>query len=277
MKREIAKSRPESRPRPRQRRDFFLGFMFEPWNWRELSNFTQSRSRSRREDFSSVRDPARSLSRPIHTPSQQPTPLKSQELCVPVEILGRTCGHHMENLVRVERSPHPLSPTPPNPPHPRPPPTSPPPISWCVVCLCVVLQHHTHQSSTFFQPPPTPVCVWCVSCSAAVPARRPDLFNAGWAGTARRAGSYWSPIPLLAYRRRKKWCLYAIQLRGMTSCRHGSQCCQVAEIPAKKLKRGRRKKKFVAEFRLILPKTGRKGGCRKFSKKFLIFSCDNHV
>jgi hypothetical protein len=30
MKREIAKSRPESRPRPRQRRDFFLGFMFEP-------------------------------------------------------------------------------------------------------------------------------------------------------------------------------------------------------------------------------------------------------
>ncbi len=27
-----AKSRPESRPRPRQRRDFFLGFMFEPRN-----------------------------------------------------------------------------------------------------------------------------------------------------------------------------------------------------------------------------------------------------
>ena len=32
---------------------------------------------------------------------------------------------------------------------------------------------------------------------AAVPARRPDLFNAGRAGTARRAGSYWSPFPLL--------------------------------------------------------------------------------
>ena len=88
MKREIAKSRPESRPRPRQRRDFFLGFMFEPRNRQELSNFAQTLSRSRREDFSSVRDPARSLSRPIHTPPQQPTPLKSQELCVPVEILG---------------------------------------------------------------------------------------------------------------------------------------------------------------------------------------------
>jgi hypothetical protein len=30
MKREIAKSRPESRPRSRQRCNFFLGFMFEP-------------------------------------------------------------------------------------------------------------------------------------------------------------------------------------------------------------------------------------------------------
>jgi hypothetical protein len=35
------------------------------------------------------------------------------------------------------------------------------------------------------------------------------------------------------------------------------QGCQ-AEIPAKKLKRGH-KKKFLAEFWLILPKTGRKG------------------
>ncbi len=47
----------------------------------------------------------------------------------------------------------------------------------------------------FLQPPP-PLCVCGVSCSAAVPARRPDLFNAGRAGTARRAGSYWSPILL---------------------------------------------------------------------------------
>jgi hypothetical protein len=36
------------------------------------------------------------------------------------------------------------------------------------------------------------------------------------------------------------------------------QGCQ-AEIPAKKLKRGHKKKKFLAEFWLILPKTGRKG------------------
>jgi len=63
MKREIAKSRAWIETEARQRRDFFLGFMFEPRNRRELSNFAQSRSRSRRENFSSVRDPARSLSR----------------------------------------------------------------------------------------------------------------------------------------------------------------------------------------------------------------------
>jgi hypothetical protein len=45
-----------------------------------------------------------------------------------------------------------------------------------------------------------------------------------------------------------------------------AQCCQVAEIPAQKLKRGRRKKKFVAEFWLILPKTGRKGAEKIFKK-----------
>jgi len=101
MKRDIAKSRPESRPRPRPRRDFFLGFMFEPRNRRELSNFAQTRSWSRREDFSSVRDPARSLSWPIQTPPQQPTPLKSQELCVQRRFwdLSRTCGDHLVTLV----------------------------------------------------------------------------------------------------------------------------------------------------------------------------------
>jgi len=55
----------------------------------------------------------------------------------------------------------------------------------------------------------------------------------------------------------------------------------VAEIPAKKLKRGRRinswPKEFVAEIWLILPKSGRKGAAENFLKKFLIFSCDNHV
>jgi len=54
------------------------------------------------------------------------------------------------------------------------------------------------------------------------------------------------------------------------------QCCQVAEIAVKKLKRGRRKKKFVAEFWLILPKRGKKGAAENFQKKFLIFSYDNH-
>ena len=52
------------------------------------------------------------------------------------------------------------------------------------------------------------------------------------------------------------------------------QGCQ-AEIPAKKLKSGPQKKKFLAEFWLILPKTGRKGAAENIQKKFLIFSCDN--
>jgi hypothetical protein len=77
MKREISKSRPELRPRPRHWRGFFLGFMFEPRNRWELSNFAQTWSRSRRKDFSSVRDPARSLSRPIHTPPNCPPPKES--------------------------------------------------------------------------------------------------------------------------------------------------------------------------------------------------------
>jgi hypothetical protein len=37
------------------------------------------------------------------------------------------------------------------------------------------------------------------------------------------------------------------------------------------------KKTIVAEFWLILPKSGRKGAAENFQKKFLIFSCDNHV
>ncbi len=36
-------------------------------------------------------------------------------------------------------------------------------------------------------------------------------------------------------------------------------------------------KEFVAEFWLILPKSGRKGAAENFQKKFLFFSCDNHV
>ena len=51
-----------------------------------------------------------------------------------------------------------------------------------------------------------------------------------------------------------------------------TQCCQVAEIPAKKLKRGRRKKKFVAEFWLILPKTGRKGAAENFQQSSLFLA-----
>ena len=64
---------------------------------------------------------------------------------------------------------------------------------------------------------------------------------------------YWAPPPPTPH--------WSSVLRG----------CQ-AEIPAKKLKRGH-KKKFLAEFWLILPKTGRKGAAENFQNKFLIFSC----
>jgi hypothetical protein len=41
--------------------------------------------------------------------------------------------------------------------------------------------------------------------------------------------------------------------------------CQVAEIPAKKLKRGHRKKSWPKEFVAeILPKSGRKGAAENF-------------
>jgi hypothetical protein len=45
----------------------------------------------------------------------------------------------------------------------------------------------------------------------------------------------------------------------------------VAEITAKKLKRGRRKKKFVAKFWLILQKLAEKGPQKKFSKEVPYF------
>ncbi len=52
-----------------------------------------------------------------------------------------------------------------------------------------------------------------------------------------------------------------------------SQCWQVAEISAKKLKRGRRKKScrknWWPNFGWILPKSGRKGAAENFQKKFL--------
>ncbi len=44
-----------------------------------------------------------------------------------------------------------------------------------------------------------------------------------------------------------------------------------------KSSKGAAEKKIVAEFWLSLPKTGRKGAAENFQKKFLIFSCDNHV
>jgi len=53
----------------------------------------------------------------------------------------------------------------------------------------------------------------------------------------------------------------------------------VARLPGRnsgqKAQKGPQKKKFLAEFWLILPKTGRKGAAENIQKKFLIFSCDN--
>jgi hypothetical protein len=126
MKREIAKSRPESRPRPRHRRDFFSGFIFEPRNRRKLLNFAQTRSRSHREVFLKVRDPARSLSRPIHNNYNYNTNNSFFGVFPRVSCtLSRTCGDHMVTLVRGEFTPPPIPSLPLIP--PILPPSSPPP------------------------------------------------------------------------------------------------------------------------------------------------------
>ena len=61
--------------------------------------------------------------------------------------------------------------------------------------------------------------------------------------------------------------------------RHPTHTTSVARLPGRnsgqKAQKGPQKKKFLAEFWLILPKTGRKGATENFQKKFLIFICDN--
>jgi hypothetical protein len=86
MKREISKSRPESRPRPRQRRNFFLGFMFEPEideNFRISHNLGLGLAAKISQAFA--------IQLVCYRDQYTPPKLilvKSQELCVPVEILG---------------------------------------------------------------------------------------------------------------------------------------------------------------------------------------------
>ena len=61
--------------------------------------------------------------------------------------------------------------------------------------------------------------------------------------------------------------------------RHPTHTTSVARLPGRnsgqKAQKGPQKKKFLAEFWLILPKTGRKGAAENIQKMFLIFSCDN--
>jgi len=53
----------------------------------------------------------------------------------------------------------------------------------------------------------------------------------------------------------------------------------VARLPGRnsgqKAQKGPQKTKILAEFWLIIPKTGRKGAAENIQKKFLIFSCVN--
>ena len=64
-----------------------------------------------------------------------------------------------------------------------------------------------------------------------------------------------------------------------TPPQHPTHTTSVARLPGRnsgqKAQKGPQKKKFLAEFWLILPKTGRKGAAENIQKKFLIFSCDN--
>ena len=62
-----------------------------------------------------------------------------------------------------------------------------------------------------------------------------------------------------------------------TPPQHPTHTTSVARLPGRnsgqKAQKGPQKKKFLAEFWLILPKTGRKGAAENFQNKFLIFSC----
>ncbi len=106
VKREIAKSRAWIETEARQRRNFFLGFMFEPRNRLELSNFAQSRSRSRRENFSSVRDPARSLIETNTHPAPSAHPPKNPYLVCWCTLSG-TC---VDQMCLLPPPPHPTFP-----------------------------------------------------------------------------------------------------------------------------------------------------------------------
>ena len=125
MKREIAKSRAWIETEARQRRDFFLGFMFEPRNRRELSNFAQSRSRSRRENFSSVRDPARSLIETNTHPAHLPTPQRILIWCVGALLAAHVLTKWWGDEVTPPPIPSPPPSSPPSSP-PLPPPLPPP-------------------------------------------------------------------------------------------------------------------------------------------------------
>ena len=64
------------------------------------------------------------------------------------------------------------------------------------------------------------------------------------------------------------------QTRTSPAGRSSGQCtqfCQVAEIPAKKLKRGRRKKKICGRILADFTKKWQKRGRRKFSKEVPYF------
>jgi hypothetical protein len=110
----VGESRHESRARHQHRRGFFFGFMFEPRNRRELSNFAQTRHRPRRAVFDKQPRKARTISRNIHTTPQQPTPLKFLELCVPWRFWAHvfnTCSTVLSSFLSCP--PPPLRPLPP--------------------------------------------------------------------------------------------------------------------------------------------------------------------
>jgi hypothetical protein len=79
--------------------------MFEPRNRRELSNFAQSRSRSRRENFSSVRDLARSLIETNTHPAHLPTPQRILIWCVGALLGAHVLTKSRSQTRRVRLSP----------------------------------------------------------------------------------------------------------------------------------------------------------------------------
>jgi hypothetical protein len=149
VKREIAKSMPESLPRPRARRDFF--FLIHVRSSKSKRHF---KFRTNSVSVSRSRSSLITIEANTH-PAHQPTPQKFLVWCVPRVPCthSRTCVDHMVTLVRGEVTlpPIPSPPSSPHPPPPFPPPLPPPPHLFDISHILRVAEGAIFQGAFFSQ------------------------------------------------------------------------------------------------------------------------------